>query len=602
MGPLRHAFSALAVLFSLAPGILPSQVLLSREGKALARIVLSKEASPPVRHAAAELARFLGEVTGGKFSVVPRIEGDLPALLVGPGAARLAAPSFNTEGLGQEGIVIRTKGNKIILAGGEPRGTLYAVYTFLEDYVGCRWWTPKASTIPKKTTLRIPFLDVRYVPPFEYRSSFWRDVFDPDWAVRNKMNGLGSRLDPERGGMVSYAGFVHTFYRLIPPQKYFKDHPEWFSMIDGKRTWKRAQLCLANEEMRLQLEKNLAALLRRNPSARIASVSQNDCLGRCRCPKCAALEKEEGSPAGPVIRFVNQVAADLEKEFPKVAFDTLAYRYTRTPPLHARPRPNVIVRLCSIECSFAQPLSHPANKKFFRDLQGWSKICKRLYVWDYVTDFSHYQLPFPNLSVLGPNLALFAKNHVKGVFEEGPPDTKGAEMAPLKAWLLAKLLWNPFLDPKPLIREFLEGYYGPAGGEIGAWLDLLEGAVAKTGERVGCYTSPRARYLSFDLLAEGWKHMLAAEKLVRGDPVVLERVRAARLPLLYTVLLKWKDFRTRARKEKRPWPFPGSPGKVLDLFMETARKEGITRLREGRPGFQALERAAEKAEDSEKKS
>ncbi len=586
---------ALLLLLPLLPA-LPSQVLLSRRGRVLAAVVVHPGASLPVRHAASELARFLGEVTGGSFPEVEAPPGEGPALLVGPGAARTADPAFTTEGLGEEGLVIRTIGNKILLAGGEPRGTLYAVYTFLEDYVGCRWWTPEASTIPRKPTLRVPFLDVRYIPVFEYRSSFWRNVFDPDWSVRNKMNGLGSRLDPRRGGMLSYEGFVHTFYRLIPPAKYFKDHPEWFSMIGGKRVWKRAQLCLTNEEMRKELEKNLAARLRRNPSARIASISQNDWGGRCRCPKCAALEKEEGSPSGPVIRFVNLVAADLEKEFPRVAFSTLAYRYTRKPPLKARPRPNVIVRLCSIECSFAHPFTHPLNKKFLRDLRGWSKVCRRLYVWDYVTDFSHYQLPLPNIPVLGPNLALLARSHVKGVFEEGAPDTKGAEMSELKAWVLAKLLWNPALDAEALVKEFLDGYYGPAGAKIGAWLEDLNRSAASTGEKIGCYTPPSARYLSFDLLLRGWKHFDAALGAVRGRKDLTERVLAARLPLLYTLIMNWRRFRAEAASRKTPWPFPPTPSRALASFLGTARKAGITRTREGRPGFSILEEGANRAE------
>ena len=169
MAPLRRL---LPLLLLIPPAVVPSQVLLSREGKPLVRIVVLPGASPPVRRAAGELARFLGQVTGGRFQVLPRAEGDGPFLLVGPGAARQADPAFTTNGLGEEGIVIRTIGNKIVLAGGEPRGTLYAVYTFLEDYVGCRWWTSKASTIPAKPTLRVPFLDVRYTPVFEYRSSF----------------------------------------------------------------------------------------------------------------------------------------------------------------------------------------------------------------------------------------------------------------------------------------------------------------------------------------------------------------------------------------------------------------------------------------------
>ncbi len=96
--------------------------------------------------------------------------------------------------------------------------------------------------------------------------------------------------------------------------------------------FKDAQLCLTNEEMRRELVKNLQERLRANPEATIASVSQNDCFNNCQCPSCRAVDEEEGSPAGSLLRFVNAVAADIEHEFPNVAIDTLAYQYTRKPP------------------------------------------------------------------------------------------------------------------------------------------------------------------------------------------------------------------------------------------------------------------------------
>jgi hypothetical protein len=172
-------------------------------------------------------------------------------------------------------------------------------------------------------------VDIRFVPRLEYRESFWFDALDGDWAVRNKCNGNSDRLDAARGGKHTYEGFVHTFYGLIPPDRYFKDHPEWFSEIGGQRTAANAQLCLTNEEMRAELVKNLKERLRANPAATIASVSQNDCFNPCQCARCAAGDQEEGSPAGALLRFVNAVAAEIEPEFPNVAIDTLAYQYTR---------------------------------------------------------------------------------------------------------------------------------------------------------------------------------------------------------------------------------------------------------------------------------
>jgi len=421
---MRRRVSPLAVLAAvaaLAGGCRQpeEQVMIAADGVARASVVVAPDAPPPEAHAAAELARFLGQVTGASFPVVHEAPAGRCRLLVGPDAARRAEAGFTADGLGPESIVLRTVGDDLILAGGRPRGTLYAVTTWLADRVGCRWWSSTAATIPSRPSLALEPLDVTYAPPLEYREPFWFDAFDGDWAVRNRCNGHAARLDAKRGGKHLYEGFVHTFYRLIPPKTYFKDHPEWFSEIDGRRTHRRGQLCLANEAMRAELVGNLKARLRANPAATIASVSQNDWDGWCRCATCAAVDREEGSHAGSVIRFVNAVAADIEKDFPHVAVSTLAYRYTRGPPKLARPRPNVIVRLCSIECSFAAPLAHERNRAFREDIEGWSRICDRLYVWDYTTNFKHYVMPHPNLRVLAPNIRFLVAHGVKGLFEQG---------------------------------------------------------------------------------------------------------------------------------------------------------------------------------------
>ncbi len=484
-----------------------SAVTISQDGQAKAVIVIAADAPAPEQHAAKELADFLRQITGATFELAGQRKPEASCIFVGPAAAKLADAQFSTEGLGAEGIVIRTVGNDLVLAGGPPRGTLYAVYTFLEEELGCRWWSSTENTIPKKPTVRVDGLNIRYVPPLEYRSAFWFDAFDGDWAVRNKCNGQSHRLSAEQGGRHIYEGFVHTFYPLIPPQKYFAEHPEWFSEIKGKRTTEHAQLCLTNEEMRKELVKNLKERLRNNPAATIASVSQNDWHGNCQCQACAAIEKEEGSPAGLMLRFVNAVAADIEPEFPNVAISTLAYQYTRKPPAITKPRHNVIVQLCSIECSFCKPLADERNKAFGDDIIGWSKISNRLYIWDYTTNFRHHIMPHPNLRVLGPNVKFFAEHNVKGIFEQGAYTTNGAEMAELRAWVLAKLLWDPSHDGEMLTNEFIEGYYGPAAPEIKAYLKITHDAVEASGDWLGCFESHTAKYLNFDTLARGWQRL-----------------------------------------------------------------------------------------------
>ncbi|MCP4710810.1 MAG: DUF4838 domain-containing protein [Planctomycetes bacterium] len=555
-------------------------------------VVVSSDADESVQHAAAELVFFLHQITGAKFEITHRTSSDTSRILVGPQAARLADPEFSTVGLGDEGMVIRTIGNDLILAGGNPRGTLYAVYSFLEDQLGCRWWSSKVSTIPEITTLKIEPLDIKYIPPLEYRELWWFDAFNGDWSVRNKCNGHKHQLDTTRGGGLQFEGYVHTFYKLIPPEKYFTDHPEWYSEIDGQRTFgdhTTAQLCLTNEQARLELTKTLKERLRANPQATIASVSQRDWLEQgCQCSKCQASDQEDGSPAGTLLRFVNAVAADIEKEFPRVSISTLAYTFTRTPPKITQPRHNVIVRLCTFECSFSQPLTDPINIKFHDDLVGWSKICRRLYIWDYTTNFDHYLQPHPNLRVLGPNIKFLTDHHVKGIMEQGAYQAHGAEFAELRAWVLAKLLWNPDQNGTRLIEEFVNGYYGPAGRHIQAYLKTTHDAIETSRTELGLYSPPEINFLTLKTLSESWRHITAAQHAVNDQPEFLPRVQHCRLSILYVAIRRWDELRRKALEEGIDWPWGDSAEQAREQFEQCARSLNITRLNEWEEGFGPL--------------
>jgi hypothetical protein len=280
------------------------------------------------------------------------------------------------------------------------------------------------------------------------------------------------------------------------------------------------------------------------------------------------------------MRFVNAVAADIEAEFPQVTIDTLAYQYTRKPPRLARPRPNVIVRLCSIECSFARPLDDPVNKAFLDDLEGWARIADRLFIWDYTTNFAHYIQPHPNYPVLAPNIRLFVKNNVRGVFEQGAYQSWGSEMAELRAWLLAKLLWDPAADAGRLKREFLAGYYGPMAPRVAAYLALIEKAVASTDDKLGCYSPPDAKFLSLETMLKAWDLLKKAER--NGRPFVEygRRIRRVQMPVAYAAVVKWDAFRKEARDRRLRWPWPDSKEELLAWFLAAARAEGVTMISE----------------------
>jgi len=584
----RHWMAATLAVALILPGwgfAAGERLVLAREGRAGYTIVTPASPSAPTAHAARELAHFLGMIAGARFPVTTEAgwRGG-PAIFVGLSqAARQADPAASTEGLGRDGLVIRTAPPHLLLYGGEPRGALYAVYTFLEDHLGCRWWTSSASRIPQRARLEIGRIRDRQVPVLEYREPFFWDAFDGDWAVRNKCNGMAARLDERRGGQITYQGFVHTAFQLVPPEQWFDRHPEWFAMTDGTRVRERVrQLCMTNEELRRFVVARVKEWLRANPQASIVSVSQTDDPGYCDCPTCHAVNEEEGSPAGSLLRFVNAVAREVAQEFPQVAVDTLAYQRTRKPPRLVQAEPNVIVRLCSIECDFARPMTDPANREFYQDLVGWGRACQRLYVWDYVTNFNHFLRPQPVVWALGPNVRTFAGSGVRGIFEQGSYQSPGGDLAELKAWLLAKMLWNPQRDPDALIDEFLAGYYGPAGRHIRTYLDAMQRDAREHGFTVGCGAEVSAPFPSYEALVTAERAFGRAQAAVAGDPERERRVRLAHVPVVYSWLFR-PDLRLRAGAEGFRWCPTNDLLEGAAWVLATCRENGVTFRAEGRP-------------------
>lgn len=575
------------VLFCTIFPTITHAIDIAKSGAPGATIVVAEGAIPSEKYAAEELANFLGQVTGGQFKIVPTAPAGTARILVGPDAAQLADPKFSIDGLGAEGIVIRTAGNDLILAGGRPRGTLYAVYSFLEDQVGCRWWTSTASFIPKKDNLSFANLNIRYVPQMEYREPYWHDAETADWAARNKANGHWMKTDEKHGGQVRLSGWCHTFERLIPPGKYFSAHPEWFSEFDGKRQSRRSQLCLTNEAMRKELIKNAEIMLKEEPS-HILVIAQNDWHGHCACPKCAAVNKEEGSQSGTLVRFVNSVAEEMEKTHPGLEVLTLAYQKTRKPPVISKPRANVIIQLCSIECSMRSPLTNPRNQDFLADIDGWCKISPQLFIWDYTCNFHHHLAPHPNLRAMLANNKLFADRKATGVFSQGAFYGDSTEFAELRAWVTARQFWNPNLDPEKLIDEFLAGYYGPAAPAIKNYINFVHDAVEKTDDKVGCYAKPEdCTYMNLDNMTAALGILRAAEPTVAANPELLKRLRTVELGPLYAFLYKWDEFRKQA--QAKPWPMPETRAALWDEFSKIATDAGVHSVLEGdRAGLPTL--------------
>ena len=521
-------------------------LILAAHGRTDWQIVLPPAPSASEQYAAEELARFLHESTDADFQIVP-LSGTADRHRIFLGFPLWNAPGgLNPvqRGMGKEEYYIQTLEDDLIFTGGRPRGTLYAVYEFLDTVVGCRWFTPEVSRIPHHDVLEVPFLSIHKEPQLAYREDYNFCAFDPDWACRNRLNGPSHRLETKHGGTDrynTYSGGAHSFDLLVPVEEYFDTHPEYFSEVDGVRIKDHTQLCLTNPEVVEISKKRVLEWIRKDPEAELIAVAQNDWYNPCTCPACRAIDEREASHSGTLLTFVNQIAEAVAQEYPEKKLGVLAYQYTRKPPKTLKPHPNVLIRLCSIECCFSHPLEEcqevasfkkrtlPDATTFVEDLEGWSRICDNIQIWDYTVDFMHYLMPFPNFQVLKPNINFFIKNHAIGIFEQGNGESPYGDFEELRAYVIARLLWNPDLETEDLIHEFLEAFYGAAADPLYRYIELLKNKVTDEHIHLGIYDPPTSPYWSADILDAAEALVAEARSAVAEDPVLLARVERVAL-------------------------------------------------------------------------
>ncbi len=554
-----HVFGVVAGLLATA-GLwaqTPSLLTLAQRGAAAEyTIVTPARASAAERYAAEELQTFLEKVAGVKLPLATDAAA-LPAkaILVGETAHTagvLKDPSFNLKSLGDDGFRLAARAPHLVILGSPRRGVLYGAYELLETYAGCKWYASWRSVIPSRGAVTVPAtLDDTQKPAFAMRQPFWFDYIQHlDFASRLRVNGYnhtGKTVPAKFGGddfrFGGGLGSCHTFNTLMPPGEFFATHPEYYSFENGRRVKHPSQLCLTNPDVLRIVTERVLARIRKDPTAKFYGVSQNDWRHFCQCEKCKAIDDEEESHAGTMVRFVNAVAERVEKEFPNVIIETLAYQYTRKPPKKTRLRHNVVPCLCTIECDFARPIPespYQQNINFLRDIAGWKTQPDQLYVWDYTTDFHHYCSPMANIYSLQGNLKFFRDNNVKEIFEQGAYQGRHGEFAELKGWLLAKLMWNPDQPLEPLLNDFFTGYYGKGAPFVRAYLEELHkrqrawSAIATHPLRE-CedITLPSISNEFLDWASAQFARALAATK---DDPATAYNVRMSAFSVEYTRL------------------------------------------------------------------
>ena len=527
---LKTTLTVMTICLTAAISLNAKSVLF-RNGKTAYTIVTCNDASVSELTAAKELSEYLNGISGAEFTVVKEKDADLKGkhIFIGYSPAYGKDMQADRPEDDFEGFRYCNVGKNIWIYGGKGRGTMYGVFSFLENELGVRWYASDCTKVPSLKAWEFKKMDVSEEPAVKYRFTQYRNVeSNPAWLAHNKNNSVWSACDNEYGGLSSYWN-AHTFEQFIPSGKYFQEHPEYFSLRDGERK-PYTQLCLSNPEVLQICIERMKESIAENPLCWVYSMSQSDNQLPCQCEKCRAIEKQYGGHSGLIIWFVNQVADAIKPIHPDKYIGTFAYQYTRQAPKGIIPRDNVVIRLCSIECCFAHSLEECAhNRPFIDDIREWSEIAPHLFIWDYVVNYRQYLAPFPNFQVLADNIKTFIKYNAIGIQEEAQYQSFGGEFSDMKSWVVAKLLWNPELDTDALTTEFITNYYGAAAPYVQQYFDLCRSLV-KPDTVMGIYIDHMNPLYTDEFVKEAASLTKAAVESVKDeDETLRHRVDLVRL-------------------------------------------------------------------------
>lgn len=558
-------------------------------------ILLPPEATEAETDAASYLQTYLEEITSVKPDTVTTLravpDGCVIALSVAPDMASLAKGSYRLR-WGRDAAKASTEDPVFYIEAADARGLYNGVYGFLRKLCGVEIYSTQVKRVPQSQTITAekPYW-YEYVPTLEYADTDWISPHDLEFALANGLNGIYSPIEHVHGGKVNYLWFCHSLSNnIVPEEVWFESHPEYFALQeDGAR--RPTQLCLSNPEVIAQAKKDVRARLEEayDPEAalNILSVTQDDNFDYCHCENCTAIADQYGGQSGLMLWFVNQIAEDIEPDYPDLVVDTFAYQYTRQAPTGITARDNVCVRLCSIECCFAHALNDPEcdiNVEFMKDLGDWSKICSRLYVWDYVTNFTQTLCVFPNFDVLRSNIDTFRSHNVVGIYEEGAyyADPAGAEFYDLRAYLLSVLMRDEMTAEEEQAARlgFLETYYG--GQQSAAAInEIIDICCARAGNEQGhLFIYSNAKYSLYGITDEDvrrinelWQIALSSAK-ENGDEDAVTRIENTRLA--------WRYYEACTGRGEFRSILPGLRNyRSLRGLIADLKAAGITRYNEG---------------------
>lgn len=249
-------------------------------------------------------------------------------------------------------------------------------------------------------------------------------------------------------------------------------------------------------------------------SARICIMPQDNKLA-CTCARCRKLGNTEGN-ATPA---VTDMLCRLARRFPRHMFFTSSYHSTRIPPTKVLPA-NVAAIISAIDLPLRVDFSQTAGyRKFMETLEGWKKVCGRIYVWDYERNYEDYLTPFPCLKSMQTRIRLYRDNGIKGIFLNGSGD-EYSSFDDVQTVVLAQLLSDPDIDVEASVEEYFRTEYPITHELLSSYYLTLERRTTSTNHVLPLYATMEElieSYLDTEEFSEWRKQLDKASKSV-GKP------------------------------------------------------------------------------------
>ena len=365
-------------------------------------------------------------------------------------------------GLQNANIDISEKG--ILITASTELGVANALYTLL-DYWGCRWIMAGelGEVIPKRKTLSLPYgkMAVRLSMDSRVEGSWMCGDGYNQWLWRNRM------------GRIHWLSSQHYWHYAFPKKDYFKDHPEYYSLIGGVR--KPTQLCVSNPKVRELMKKKADEYFSKHPTADSFPMDPADNHFHCQCANCAKLDeafagvKHKGANVvtDRVADFANCVAKHLEKTHPGKMVGFYAYANKKLPPRTVKLNKNIFIpytRDSSCTLHYMPRNSCPTSKEYWTLLKDWMKICDKMYCYEYEPVSWTGSLPCP---VYLERAKAIKKQHAIGI--KGVITDKGYRADAtlfVNRYITLRMLADTNRDPEKELKSMCEAFFGPAGSEM----------------------------------------------------------------------------------------------------------------------------------------